>query len=262
MRINISEKRCGMKGEDRILEYLAGCDTPQDPQSIALAINRSYGYTRNLLSKMVKEGKVRKVARGLYVHPDAVNVNPKLTMRPLKLHGLKIMTKRREGHTFMTTEEFIKIAPYKPFEHRINHALYYDEVWRERVITVTYHPEHTIIIDLKSSKKPLNFEEFNAFIGWLEGRFPKIPVGWWELVQVGLNWDIIGMYLDGIESITLEVFKQIWFRMYMKSRDMLRIEAHTNIKLGLSEAIEALQGALDSVEKAAYRKIVVIKNER
>jgi len=50
--------------------------------------------------------------------------------------------------------------------------------------------------------------------------------------------------------------------MYMKSRDMLRIEAHTNIKLGLSEAIEALQGALDSVEKAAYRKIVVIKNER
>lgn len=245
--------------EDEILEFLASRDEEQSPYSIAFAINRSYGYTRNVLSKMAKEGKVIRTRRGWYVHRDAIFLKPNLTMRPLKLHGLKIMTKRGQGHpaaTFPTQGDILMGANYTLHRHRINHSLVYDEVWRGRKITVTYHPEHTLIVDLRCSDNPIGFNEFSGFIGWLEGRFPQIPLGAWQVLQAGFNWDIIGMRLDGIESVTMNYLQEVWYRLYNKGKDMLRVEVHTNIKIGLGEALDALKGALENLEREVDKKVM------
>ena len=244
-----------LSAEGRILKFLETKNEAQNVYTIAHAINRSYGYTRHVISKMAKEGQVIRIRRGWYVHKDAAFLKDTIfTMRPLKLHGLKIITKRMQGLPFITITDIVKGANVDLHRHRINHAIIYNEIWRDRLITVTYHPEHTLIIDLRSSENPLSFNDFDAFTGWLEGRFPSIPLGRWKVLQAGFNWDIIGMRLDGVESITMNILKDVWYRLYNKGRDILRVEVHTNINIGLPEALKALEGALDNLEKSIIER--------
>lgn len=246
-----------LSARERILKFLETKDEAQNAYTIAHATNISYGYARHVLSKMVEDGDIIRVRRGWYIHKDAAFLKDDIfTMRPLKLHGLKIMAKRAEGIPFITITDITSRANVDLHRHRVNHAIVYNEIWRDRKITVTYHPEHTLLIDLRSSEKPLSFNDFDAFCGWLEGRFPAISLGRWQVLQAGFNWDIIGMRLDGIESITLNILKDVWFRMYNKGRDFMRVELHTNIKISLTEALEALEGALDNIENSLKKRVM------
>ena len=243
--------------EKKIIEYLERCDEEQNPYMISRNCHINYDYTRHLLSKLSKEERIARPRRGWYLSKNAIFVKPSLPMRPLKLHGLKIITRKRQGLPFVTSSDFIKMASIDIHRHRINHSLTYDEEWRSRLITLTLHESGTLIIDLKSSQNPVNFSEFDAFCGWLEGRFPLIPLEAWTVLQAGLNWDLLGFKLDGMSSITLRILHDMWLRLYQKSADLLRVEAHVNVGISLPEMLNVMQGALENLDAIVEKKVIV-----
>lgn len=59
-----------------ILQKLADTDEPLGPKDLAEMLDAKYGPTRETLSQMAKDGQVKTLGRGQYVHPDNASDYP------------------------------------------------------------------------------------------------------------------------------------------------------------------------------------------
>lgn len=263
----------GKRGElkNKIMDVLTSTGIPWSPKNLAFEIGASYPAVKMALKRMVEEGDVVKLnGRGLYISRHTVlvpaNHGKFWTEKPLTLHGIKIVTKQRGGLSSVTLDALRTHHNYTLHRHRVNHSVTFDEEWRERKITVTYF-ERTkegygyIEVFLRASIKPVTFSEFDAFVGWLEGAFPGININSWVVEQLGINWDTQELRLEGVSALTLRAFKNVWLRMYQKSQDLLRVEAHVNVSLTLPEVLEVLSRALDSIDETLKERVLVVTED-
>jgi len=262
----------GKRGElkDKIMSILTATGTPWSPKNLAFEIGASYPAVKMALKRMAEEGDVIKLDRGMYISRHTVlvpaNHGKFWTEKPLRLHGIKIVTKQRGPLSSVTLNALRTHHNYTLHRHRINHSITFDEEWRGRKITVTYF-EITkegygyIEVFLRASLNPLSFSEFDAFVGWMEGAFPGININSWAVEQLGINWDTGELRLEGMSALTLRAFKNVWLRLYQKSKDILRVEAHVNVALSLPEALAVLSKALDSIDETLRERTLIVTQE-
>jgi len=99
----------------------------------------------------------------------------------------------------------------------------------DRRLTITLHKE-LIEVFINCSNNPLDYNDFARLEGYLWGLFPHIALNDWMVIQFGLNVDYYGFKLDGIKSMKLQLFKNMWFQIYQKEKELIRIEAHGTVK--------------------------------
>lgn len=224
----------------------------------AIDISQELGISKNaarqLLYRMKKEGLIRQEIRGYFVHRQATRRRNKQIIAPLKMHGIKIITKNRHGLASIMSEQLRQRAPYTAHKHRINGALTYSEEWEGRKATITIYKSGGAEINLSATDQPLDLFQFSQFCGWIQALAPAGTLAAWEIRQLGLNYDIHGLQLDGAEAITMQAFRNMWIRMYEHNKDELRLETHINIQVGLPEALDILKAALIEAQEQAKKK--------
>ena len=253
------------------MSVLNATGTPWKPKTLAFELNASYPAVKMALKRMVEDGDVINMGKGMYISRHTVLVPANhakfWTEKPLTLHGIKIVTTEREGLSSVTLSALYNHFNYTGHRHKVNESITFTEEWRGRLLTITFK-ERTkkdgngyIEIFLRSSTKPVHFNEFEAFCGFIEGMFPNKSLDVWEAQQFGFNWDTQELRLEGVKAITLRAFKNVWLRLYQKSQDLLRVEAHVNVSLPLSEALSVLGKALDGIDETLKERVLVVTED-
>ena len=172
------------------------------------------------------KGRIAKVHEGWYRAARTPEILSKVaTAKRLGIHGIEIAGKCPDDPTrsrLMSNSDI-----------KINSNGQYSFEFLGRIITITLYPKSpTILVQLSSTNNPLTFEEFNGFCFWLFGwgAREKILDHTWQIKQWGWNLDFINLDMtkSGFKRITLKAFRNDWFQIYQKQKDVLRVEAHMN----------------------------------
>ena len=177
---------------------------------------------------------VVKVHEGWYRTARTPEMMSKVsTAKRLGIHGIEIAGKCPDDPT--------RSRLLQHSEFKINHNGQYSYEFSGRPITITLYPHSpTILVQLQASNNPLTFEEFNGFCFWLFGwgARERILDHTWQVKQWGWNLDFVNLDMtkSGFKRVTLKAFRNDWFQIYQKQKDVLRVEAHMNPKdLGLTD---------------------------
>jgi hypothetical protein len=191
------------------------------------------------------KSKIVKVREGWYRSARTPEMMSKIaTAKRLGIHGIEIAGKCPDDPT---RSRLLQNAEFK-----INHNGQYSSEFLGRPITITLYPKSpTILVQLQATNNPLSFEEFNGFCFWLFGwgANERILEHTWMVKQWGWNLDFVSLDMtkSGFKRITLKAFRNDWFQIYQKQRDVLRVEAHMNPQdLGLVD----LQRLVDTMLSA------------
>jgi hypothetical protein len=163
----------------------------------------------------------------------------------LGLHGIQIQGKCPEDPLRYALHQN---APFKNNSHGV-----YSFEFNARPVTITvYQRSPTVDVWLKATKNPLTFEEFSQFsywlLGWAEG---KVQAYTWQVRQWGWNVDFISLDMtkSGFKSMSLQTFRNAWFRIYQKEPKLLRVEAHLHHHdLGLQDVMRIF-GEIDHIAR-------------
>jgi hypothetical protein len=180
------------------------------------------------------KSKIVKVHSGWYRTARTPEMMSKVsTAKRLGIHGIEIAGKCPDDPT--------RSRLLRDSEFKINHNGQYSFEFLGHPITITLYPHSpTILVQLQASNNPLSFEEFNGFCFWLFGwgARERILDHTWQVKQWGWNIDFVNLDMtkSGFKRITLKAFRNDWFQIYQKHKDVLRVEAHMNPKdLGLTD---------------------------
>jgi len=172
------------------------------------------------------KSKIVKVREGWYRTARPPEMMSKVaTAKRLGIHGIEIAGKCPDDPT---RSRLLQNSDFK-----INHNGQYSYEFSGRPITITLYPHSpTILVQLRATNNPLTFEEFSGFCFWLFGwgAREKILEHTWQVKQWGWNLDFVGLDMtkSGFKRITLKAFRNDWFQIYQKQKDVLRVEAHMN----------------------------------
>jgi hypothetical protein len=240
---------------DKIVGYLRTLPCDTNPYDIAKHIGAKEASVRVLLRRLLEKGEVIRVKRGYYTCPGAILEDEVVVLAEIGLHGIKLEYRNfreKRGVTSGTasdvtnddwrTEWIQGHITNATHRHAINGSITQTYEWHGRVITETIYPqtkkgEQLIELWLRQSDIDLRHNEVLEFISWLEGRYPHIPICMWRVRQVGINWDIRGLHLDGVTKFSLQMFKDLWFNLYNHAR-VLRIETHSTQNVPFLDVIE------------------------
>jgi hypothetical protein len=170
--------------------------------------------------------KIVKVHEGWYRTGRTPEIMSKIaSAKRLGIHGIEISGKCPDDPT--------RSRLLRNSECKINHNGQYSFEFLGRPVTITLYPKSpTILVQLQSTSNPLTFEEFNGFCFWLFGwgANEKILDHTWQVKQWGWNIDFVNLDMtkSGFKRITLKAFRNDWFQIYQKHKDVLRVEAHMN----------------------------------
>jgi hypothetical protein len=172
------------------------------------------------------KARIAKVHEGWYRAARTPEILSKVaTAKRLGIHGIEIAGKCPDDPTrsrLMSNSDI-----------KINSNGQYSFEFLGRIITITLYPKSpTILVQLSSTNNPLTFEEFNGFCFWLFGwgATAKILDHTWEVKQFGWNVDFLNLDMtkSGFKRITLKAFRNDYFQIYQKQKDVVRFEAHMN----------------------------------
>lgn len=172
------------------------------------------------------KSNIVKVHEGWYRTAKTPEVLSKVsTAKRLGIHGIEIAGKCPDDPT--------RSRLLRDSEFKINHNGQYSFEFLGRSITITLYPKSpTILVQLSATNNPLTFEEFNGFCFWLFGwgATAKILDHTWQVLQYGWNVDYINLDMtkSGYKRITLKAFRNDYFQIYQKHKDVVRFEAHLN----------------------------------
>ena len=192
------------------------------------------------------KSKIVKVHEGWYRAARTPEMMSKVaTAKRLGIHGIEIAGKCPDDPTrsrLMSNSDI-----------KINSNGQYSFEFLGRIITITLYPRSpTILVQLSSTNNPLTFEEFNGFCFWLFGwgATAKILDHTWEVKQFGWNVDFLNLDMtkSGFKRITLKAFRNDYFQIYQKHKDVVRFEAHMNPRdmnlTDMQRCILVLMGAI------------------
>lgn len=162
----------------------------------------------------------------------------------LLLHGIKLEY-RGELCNYIYTTPYLLGHNYTMHRHKKNHSITLNEDWEGRSVSLTTH-KNLIEIWLKSSHKPLNYDEFTNFNHYLKGKFPQILDSQWVIKQIDIGIDTPLIHLKGVSEITLKIFKNLWLSIYQKF-DKVRIEARTTQEICFADCLDVYAKFLKSL---------------
>ena len=232
---------------DRILNLLdQHPDMEYNAKTIARMLRANYSSVRKELRRMVDLKLIDNPHYGFYRSKNVI-ISAKGTVYPMpQLHGIKLHYRGEKCHTFYTESYLRTIFPEGIIKrHKINHGL---EVFvspyiegEHRDITITAH-QNLLEIWIKTSDKPLTPQGLLEFSAWLQGKFGLDPSEF-KLIQHGLNYDFLGIKIDGNFELNLKQFSNAIIRIYQHGKG-LRYEIHRSYKeneaLNFEEAINIL----------------------
>jgi len=224
--------------EAKVLNFLLFKEEPWAPKAIATALKENYNSVKSACKRLADRGEIVRHERGLYRSKELIITPSKALYAPLQLHGLKLEYKKPkctegEGRPFLCT----RAGNYTTHRHKVNNSITWTEEWEGRVITITESKVH-VEVWLRAGDSPLDYHSFRAFRSWLNGYFNTILTGQWIITMLGINWDIQRLRLEGISKISLQTFENLWFNMYQKRQDTVRIEAHMTTKIDFATALQ------------------------
>jgi hypothetical protein len=207
-----------------------------------LGLNKS--TVRSCLIRLSERGKILHTKRGYYRARLEGDKIPHWLHGDIQLHGLKIQANMPKIDGATTGHALVAIQPTSQENGRKTYSREFDG----RHLTISIHDCGLVEIFNQCSKQPLGFLDFNRFTSYVRGIFPYFDVMGPELIQVGVNLDLLRTRMEGIKAISVQAFENAWISLYQKPGRGLRTEAHINLKsISLKEALDLigslLQGA-------------------
>jgi len=251
-RNNVPVSRAPRKDlRERIEAFLEA--NPSDEFQVAFIAQKMKGATYEAVKKSIQraledpKGKIVKVRDGWYRTARTPEMMSKVsTAKRLGLHGIEIAGKCPDDPT---RSRLLQNAEFK-----INHNGQYSFEFLGRPITITLYPKSpTILVQLQATNNPLTFEEFSGFCFWLFGwgANERILDHTWAVKQFGWNIDFVSLDMtkSGFKRLTLKSFRNDWFQIYQKHKDVMRVETHLNPQdMGLTDLqrlVNVMQGAVN-----------------
>ncbi len=206
------------------------------------------------LHRLEKKRKIFRDSKGFYAAYTDISLLDQLENPPTTLHGIMLecktimqLQKHIDGIPSCKeyTEDAIKLLNALDFTGSTNYR-YNRVVWFEgRRITITIHLKGKIDIHITSTNNPIIYPDFLRILSYLEGFLEKLaPLQnrkVVQLLQVGVAKDYRQLRLDGIKSVTLHSFTNVWSRIYYKDEKTgTRFEHHITAKMNLDDALKSL----------------------
>jgi len=230
-RNNVPVSRAPRKDLRERIEAFLEANAPSEFQLVIIAQHMK-GFSYEAVNKCVQrslidaKSKIVKVREGWYRAARTPEMMSKVaTAKRLGIHGIAISGKCPDDPT--------RSRLLRDSNIKINHNGQYSYEFSGHPVTITLYPHSpTILVQLEATNNPLSFEEFSGFCFWLFGwgAREKILDHTWQIKQWGWNLDFINLDMtkSGFKRITLKAFRNDWFQIYQKQKDVLRVEAHMN----------------------------------
>lgn len=223
---------------------------------IAKQVGEKCPSVRVAIGRLVKKGLVKPTKRGFYVCTGALVENGAVVLAEIGLHGIKLEYRKSRVEGGVTSKQASDVTKGANWvtewvqgdiiagthRHPINGSITESYEWAGRVITITTYAktragEEVVELWLQASERDLRNGEFMEFISWVQGRYPYVPLALWRVRQVGINWDVRGLHLDGVDKMTLQIFQNMWLTLYNHAR-FVRVETHMTQNIGLDQAVQ------------------------
>ncbi len=123
---------------------------------------------------------------------------------------------------------------------------YLRDWWKKRRISVTVQHGNSNLIEIwcKATENPLDIEEFIEYNRMWALALNDIwkSLGFWYH-QLGINHDIPGPLIDGIQRVKVQALQDYMVQAYNKDGN-LRIESHIYRAIPQESVVKALQGTV------------------
>jgi len=167
------------------------------------------------------------------------------TVKRIGLHGIKL-----EGKCPLANTGY-SLASLSARKYR-KRGIYSDS-FNGRAVTITVHEGGLVELWLKTSKNPLDFTEFDHFCYWVYGMFSGVVLEHtWTLSQLGINVDTEVLELDGFKKLSLKHWRNAWFQIYQKEKDLLRQEIHIMPDMKLQDALTIMHSLVKAHNDTQY----------
>lgn len=249
-RNNVPVSRAPKRNLRERIEAFLEANSPSEFQIAYIALKMK-GATYEAVKKCIQrslidpKSKIVKVRDGWYRAARTPEMMSKIaTAKRVGIHGIEIAGKCPDDPT--------RSRLLRDSEFKINHNGQYSFEFLGRPVTMTLYPHSpTILVQLQATSNPLTFDEFNGFCFWLFGwgAREKILDHTWQVKQWGWNLDFVNLDMtkSGFKRLTLKSFRNDWFQIYQKQKDVLRVEVHMNPK---DLALVDLQRLVDTMLSA------------
>lgn len=238
----------------RILDFLRkNAPHSYNAKTIHRCLKIPINSAKVCLYRLENKGKIFCDDKGFYAAYIDISLLSQLENPPTTLHGImlecKTLVELQKHIDGISSKEFkdeiINLLNAMNFIPTTNHR-YYRVVWFDgRRITITVHLKGKIDIYINSSKNPIIYPDFLRIYSFLEGFLENLaPLKDRKVVQlleVGIAKDYRQLRLDGVKSVTLHSFTNVWSRIYYKDEKTgTRFEHHLEARMNLDDALKSL----------------------
>jgi hypothetical protein len=239
---------------ERVVAFFeANAPNEFQPKFVSLKLKAPYEAVKKCIQREVDnpKSKLVRTREGWYrVARTPEQLASVSGAKRLGIHGIQIQGKcPDEGIRYYLHQN-------SPFKDN-NHGKYSFEFNGRPVTVDVYRRSPTVVVWLKATKNPLDFQEFNQFAYWLFGWAQgKIFEHTWLVKMWGWSMDFVNMNMtkSGYKQMTLQAFRNAWFQMYQKQTDLLRVEVHiTPRDLVLQDVMRIFAEMRSVAEGESYR---------
>ncbi len=232
---------------DRIVRFLELHDPVEmQPKIIASRLRTSHTAVKKAIQRELESGNSRivRIEHGGWYRCTknidrvrALNAVTKIEVHGIKLEGM--CHSANGGHSIVaqSIQKYRKRGIFK-------------EQFEGRVVTVIVHEMNLVEVFLETSRVPLDFPMFEKFCYWLYGMMNGVVLdSAWKVVQLGLNADAHRLEMSDKQKMSLREWRNAWFQMYQKEKDVVRFETHIMPNLQLSDCLAIMSQFVDWTEK-------------
>lgn len=231
---------------DRIIRLLEASDPVEmPPKVISTRLRARPASVRKAIQREMDSGHSRIVSVGhggwYRAARNIDRIRALGTAVRLELHGIKLEGKchaANAGHSIVAASS-----------HKYRKRGIFKEGFEGRVVTIIVHEMNLVEVFLETSKVPMDFTMFEKFCYWLYGKMDGIVLEFeWRIVELGINADAHNMMTDGLKRISLKDWRNAWFQIYQKEKDVVRFETHIMPDLQLQDCLSIMGNFVNWVE--------------
>lgn len=232
----------------RIVDYLLNI-APQEvmPKTIARVLRIPHNTAKSECMRILAESDspIVRTRRGWYRHRMSLEtVRGMPGQKRIGLHGIKLEARRNQDNT-----GYCLAGKYRYYNQR----RYWKRLFNGHWVTITVHDWDLVEVWVNASKNPLDLPEFERFIGYVTGLLEFVPLSSWHLIQLGYNFDVCGLKLEGLKGARLDVASKAFMQIYQKGEDVVRMECHDVPRMGIVEAMMVFKQILEHPRNESYR---------
>lgn len=242
------QKRSRIK--NRIVSTIALSDHPLFPKEIAKKLKVKHSTVKVYCRQLLIDGElIQSDNHDGYLTPAHVIRESGAVYEPFKLHGIKLEHRYnpKVGPPFLPMASQVTFRGHR---HPVNKSFTDSWEFEGRMITITEHINTGLIeIFPHADNDQFDFQSFQRFLAWVQGRYPRIPLVKWHMIMMGAAWDRTDFRLEGLTSMTVQAFNNFWIQIYQKTKDMVRVEGHMVTDISIVDAFQILMDVTESIEK-------------